>query len=295
MRKYLYTTLCILVCAFALLYTGPEAAQGQETVPGVPSYLPLIFGIYQIPQVEYQALIGLYNSTDGDNWYKKDGWLVYETPCYWYGVSCRGGHVISLELPGNYLRGKLPPEIGDLTYLELISLDYIAGNKWNPERHNYITGLPPEIGQLAALQTLNLEGTQLRGLPAEFGNLANLQSLKLSRNQLTEVPAEFGNLTNLQTLLLGANQLTEVPAEFGNLTNLQTLSLSQNWLTGLPVEFGNLTSLQTLYLSENYLTDLPVGFGNLTNLRKLWLANKYLSKSFSVKGRRDRMESKAQE
>ncbi|MGB5048253.1 MAG: hypothetical protein WBO46_04925, partial [Caldilineaceae bacterium] len=68
MRKYFFATLWIIVCGLALLYTGPQAASGQETVPGkVPLYLPLIRSNDQIPQSEVNALIALYHSTDGDN------------------------------------------------------------------------------------------------------------------------------------------------------------------------------------------------------------------------------------
>ena len=42
-----------------------------------------------IPQVEREALIALYNATDGDNWTCNDGWLgAPGTECSWYGVTC---------------------------------------------------------------------------------------------------------------------------------------------------------------------------------------------------------------
>ena len=43
----------------------------------------------QIPQIERDALIALYNSTDGANWTDNMGWLGEAgTECSWFGVRC---------------------------------------------------------------------------------------------------------------------------------------------------------------------------------------------------------------
>ena len=43
----------------------------------------------QIPQIERDALIALYNSTDGANWTDNTGWLGEAgTECSWFGVRC---------------------------------------------------------------------------------------------------------------------------------------------------------------------------------------------------------------
>ena len=76
--------------------------------------------------------------------------------------------------------------------------------------------IPPEIGQLTNLELLFLNDNQLTGeIPPEIGNLTNLTTLTLYTNQLTgEIPPEIGNLTNLTTLNLHSNQLTgEIPVE----------------------------------------------------------------------------------
>ena len=122
-----------------------------------------------------------------------------------------------------------------------------------------LTGsIPPEIGNLTNLTHLYLNWNQLKGsIPSEIGNLTNLQELFLSDNQLTgSIPPEIGNLTNLEVLWLSDNQLTgEIPSEIGNLTNLTLLYLYENQLTGsIPSEIGNLTNLTYLKLSSNQLT-----------------------------------------
>ena len=103
--------------------------------------------------------------------------------------------------------------------------------------------IPPEIGQLTNLEVLYLNGNEHTGeIPSWIGNLTNLTHLNLSYNELTgEIPPEIGNLTNLIVLDLYYNELTgEIPPEIGNLTNLTTLNLNSNELTGeIPSEICN--------------------------------------------------------
>jgi Leucine-rich repeat (LRR) protein len=132
----------------------------------------------------------------------------------------------------------------------------LSGSWNNPGE---LTGsISPEIGNLTNLTSLFLNYNQLTGeIPLEIGNLTNLTDLDLGINQLTgEIPVELGNLTNLTYLYLGHNQFTgEIPSEIGNLTNLNRMFLNNNQLTGaIPSEIGNLTNLTYLYLGHNQLT-----------------------------------------
>ena len=129
-----------------------------------------------IPTGECEALVALYNSTDGDNWNNNAGWLLSADPCSWFGVGCLGGQVISVNLFSNNLTGSIPAELGNLTAL---------------------TNL--------ALSSNNLTGS----IPAELGNLTALTNLALFSNNLTgPIPAELGNLTALTLLLLHSNVLS---------------------------------------------------------------------------------------
>ena len=69
-------------------------------------------GVVQIPLSECLALESLYNSTAGPQWFERAGWLVTTTPCSWYGVTCQGGHVTTLDLQDNNLTGNLPSQCG---------------------------------------------------------------------------------------------------------------------------------------------------------------------------------------
>ena len=117
--------------------------------------------------------------------------------------------------------------------------------------------IPPELGDLANLQILSLSANGLSGeIPAELGDLANLELLYLHRNELSgEIPVELGQLTDLQYLNLNNNQLTgTIPTELGQLTNLQYLNLNNNELDGEIPDLSGLTSLYTLYLHDNQLS-----------------------------------------
>ncbi len=79
-----------------------------------------------IPQAECEALVDLFNTTDGENWIVNDGWLKTNNPCTWYSVGCKNGHVDSIYLANQNLTGSFPSQIGNLIYLNV--LDFNANN-----------------------------------------------------------------------------------------------------------------------------------------------------------------------
>ncbi|MCK5521943.1 MAG: leucine-rich repeat domain-containing protein [Thiomargarita sp.] len=201
------------------------------------------------------ALVALYNSTEGDNWNNKSGWVITKTPCSWYGVKCgdvgSNKRVIELSLIDNRLKNNIPLELSNLAELKTLELH-------NDPYNLYIN---------------QLEGNQLnKEIPTALGDLTKLQTLNLSENRLDgEIPAALGDLTKLQTLYLSDNQLEgEIPPDIGHLENLRTLYLSNNQLSGnVPSELGNLTSLVSLRLENNPdLTD-PLPSTLAANLTKL--------------------------
>ena len=211
---------------------------------------------------ECNALIDLYNSTNGSGWTNTGGWLVGTGVCAWSGVSCDAGHVGGLNLENNSLSWTLPESFGNLTGLTQL---YFNGNR--------LSQLSNSFGNLTGLTYIRLDGNKLSSLPANFGNLSNVQVLYLSNNQLTGLSANFGNLSNVATLNLASNLLTALPASISGLSNLSSLNLYNNQLTALPTSFGNLTGLMALYLGSNpQLTALPTSFANLTGLTHLDLS-----------------------
>jgi Leucine-rich repeat (LRR) protein len=175
-----------------------------------------------VPKGECQALIALFQDTNGLHWENNEGWLRTNDPCNWFGVGCQGGHVRGIILPDNRLWGALPAELSDLNDLTALQL-----------QHNHLTGeLPSQLGQIAGLQILDLSGNEIRG----------------------EIPATIGNLTHLTQLWLGDNRLSGgIPTSIGNLTQLVESSLSYNALIGeIPSSFMNLTKLDSGWLDISY-------------------------------------------
>lgn len=258
-------------------------------------------GVSQIPLAECQALEALYTSTAGAQWKDKAGWLVTNTPCSWYGVTCQAGHVSEINLTNNNLAGPLPAQLSSLVSLQVLDLmnseatvgglvgSVPAGlgsltqlRTLNLTGHQLTGPIPLQLNNLAALRILNLSNNNLSGtIPAGLGGLANLQTLALNNNQLSgAIPLELANLSNLQRLLLANNSLTgTIPVSLGGLSNLTQLVLTRNQLSGpIPPQLGNLTQLSVLMLNNNRLTGaIPDSLGNLSHAFDIWLSSNALS------------------
>ena len=223
-----------------------------------------------IPSSERDALIALYDSTDGDHWVASTNWRKETgesndpgTECTWFGVTCDAEEttVLQLDLEQNGLIGTLPPELGDLVHLQFLSFNSYTPLSVVPipPPPNELTGpIPPELGNLAELRVLRLCGLGpvqdgLSGaIPPELGDLAELEELCLGGNHLTgAIPPELGNLAKLESLAIAGNQLTGlIPLELGNLGSLKVLSVSINDPSGGSAGvLASLSKLQELYLS----------------------------------------------
>ena len=135
---------------------------------------------------EERALLeAFFNATNGTNWFNKDNWLTASPISDWYGIErVRNGHVASLNLESNGLTGTIPPEIGEMLYLETLNL-----------AANGLTGIiPPEIGEMPSLDILILSGNELAGtIPPEIGEMPSLTRLIVSDNSLSgNIPPELG-------------------------------------------------------------------------------------------------------
>jgi|GEM_PF-6485577 len=250
-----------------LIYEGINI--GETSSPPPPDSYDCN-AVTQIPQSECEALVTIYNSTGGSNWVNKNRWLETRFPCGWFGVRCYDGHVTELTFgrngQGNGLVGDLPPEIGDLPYLEWLDL-------WG----NQLESIPNEIGTLSSLFTLDLDDNNLSYIPDSIGDLYLLGDLYLSGNQLTSLPESIGNLTDLSVLNVDNNQLTDIPESLFGLVHLFQLSLSGNQLSSISNNIGNLSSLEYLYLDKNSLTALPPSLFTLSDLDELHLQSNQVS------------------
>ena len=124
------------------------------------------------------VLMALYNATGGPNWSAQQGWMSSSPIGRWRGVvTDANGNVIQLFLDGYGLDGPIPPELGNLSNLERLSL-----------QRNQLTGnIPPELGNLTKLTVLRLYGNRLTGCaPAALEDVSD--------NDLTLLGLPFCNV-----------------------------------------------------------------------------------------------------
>jgi len=166
-----------------------------------------------IPRAEFDALMWLYNHTDGPNWTDNTGWGTDPIANNWYGVTVSGGHVTQLDLHSNGLNGDISSWAVDaLVSLGILSLHNtsVSGN---------ISGwtLP------ASLTYLSLYNTSVSGdisswtLPASLGTL-NLRSTSVGGNISSwTLPASLIYLSLYNTSVSGDISSWTLPASLGTL------------------------------------------------------------------------------
>ena len=146
---------------------------------------------------------------------------------------------------------KLPPEIGQLRFLERLVFD--CGNSGSMN-----ISLPEEIGKLKNLTVLRLYGAmdprevgqnsppraRFKHLPEAVRNLTGLKELNLGRNGLPYVPPQIASLENLEILDLSFNEIHELPEFVGNLKRLRELSLEGNGGIRLPASTSQIKGLK---------------------------------------------------
>ena len=249
------------------------------------------------------ALMALYNSTDGANWYDNTNWGSDKPLQEWYGV-LGGGRVDFLNLSRNNLVGPIPDEFGKLkmvNFLDLSSnrlsgeLPSVLGSFTNLSElwlnQNFLSGeIPAELNNLVSLVRLRLESNGFSGEIPDLGKLTKLHDLRLSDNLLTgPVPHWLNDMVLLEWLALRGNKLSGPIPDLRKLTELTRLELGSNadsftpgsGLTGaIPAWLGELTKLRTITLNNNKLTGtIPAELGQLNQMNYLYLSYNRLSGS----------------
>ena len=252
------------------------------------------------PSPQRDALIALYERTDGLNWTNNSNWESFEPMDQWYGVSVDGeGQITGLSLENNNLNGTVPERLSVLSHLNTINLSSNAG---------LMGTLPVSLSRLD-LEQLTLDGTQVCAPPdagfqqwlesiaqravtncsdmrsdfyalTTFYHSTNGQHWTNNENWLSERPLHswYGVRTNSSEEVTGLdltenNLVGSIPAEIGQLENLLQLNLGINQLTGtVPPEITGIDNLTQLHLHSNQLSgNIPPDIGHLQALRQLRL------------------------
>ena len=204
-----------------------------------------------------EALIKLYNSTNGDNWTYNRNWCSDKPIDEWYGIHCinKENSWYSLNLYNNNLTGKIEQTFPDdvridlrcsenqLTFLGLSGCTALTGLYCND---NQLTSL--DVSGCTALTGLDCNDNQLTFL--DVSDCSLLSKLWCTGQQLTFLNAS--GCTALTGLDCGENQLTSL--NVSGCTALDYLECYNNQLTSLDI--SGCTSLAFLNCYNNQLTSL---------------------------------------
>lgn len=211
---------------------------------------------------------------DFNNPYHLASWDPTTDCCYWYIVKCdrKTNRINQFHLFTANISGQIPPSIGDLPYLEYLTIHKIT---------NLTGSIPPSITKLTNLKYLTISWTNISGpIPPFLSQMNNLTSLDLSFNNFSgAIPESLSQLRNLDFLSLDRNKLTgSIPESFGGFApSLQGLLLSHNQLSGMvPRALGDL-NLTTLELQRNRLNgDVSFLFGKNKTIQNADLSRNML-------------------
>lgn len=176
----------------------------------------------EISQLQKDALIAIYNATNGASWTKNTNWLSDEPVSEWHGVTVTGNKITKLNFYNNNLTGTLPSEIGNLTGLEYLS--FFIGNNLNGT-------LPPEVGNLTALRLLSFEFNNFTGeIPASYANLTQLRGFWFNNNQLSGELPDFliTSYPNLVFFDIAFNNFQGTLPDFTSLQTIRYIDISNN-------------------------------------------------------------------
>lgn len=184
---------------------------------------------------------------------------------------------IALDLRNCGLK-ELPPEIGDLEFLEYLDLginNYSADFK--EEEFNKLYTLPKEIGNLKNLKELGLFKVGIKSLPKEISNLKRLQYINLNGSNFESFPEELFGLKQLEFLALSTVNYI-IPDSIKLLKNLECLYLPEITLDTIPDAIGELIELKELYIGRGKIEKIPESIASLINLEIFDISSTPLAK-----------------
>ena len=173
-------------------------------------------GTSGIPISEYNALVELYNSMDGNNWTLKTNWLdtINFEVNDWYGITVENNHVTAIQLQNNFLTGYIPAELKNLKSLSILNL---SSNRLGPRFSN---GVPvPE-----------------RCIPNDLSEIKSLRYFNVRENQFMfndiEAVFKWSNFSSIENYIYGGQYPLFVQTELWAEPNESFIISNLNYLPG---------------------------------------------------------------
>ncbi len=140
----------------------------SNNVPNLEIKKEKIRVVQPVPTAEKNALIALYNATDGPNWTNNTNWNTTAPIATWSGVTVANGHVTVVSKGAQNLTGVLPIELQNLT--GLITL-YVHNNN--------LSGTIPNLTGITTLQNLAFSNNNYHfaDFENEFATYSTLNNL----------------------------------------------------------------------------------------------------------------------
>ncbi|KAI4299636.1 hypothetical protein L6164_033072 [Bauhinia variegata] len=191
-------------------------------------------------------------------------------PCNWKKtVACsKEGRITRIQLGRKGLQGTLPPNLRNLTELQIFELQY-----------NNISGALPSLSGLNKLQSILVDDNQFESIPSDFfTGMTLLETVDIDNNPFSawEIPVSLKDATQLRSFSANSANIKGKIPDFFNadvFSSLTSLHLAGNDLEGgLPASFAG-TQIQSLWLNgqKSKLSGRIDVIQNMTYLQELWL------------------------
>ena len=225
--------------------TPTQTATPTATPTPVPTATPTPSGT---PASDRAALIAFYNSMDGPNWNNKTNWLSDKPIGDWYGITTDNrGRVIKVTLHYIGLNGQIPLQFGELTALEILSLN---GNDVDNPDLSALSNLP-------WLRFLSLYSSGISDL-SDLSHLPRLARLDIRQNRVTDV-SPLLSLRNLIQLTVVENPLSS-ESVYTHIPILQARGVDVSH-AGYALTGGDVTIEDGPFVYDDNLVVLPVSRG----------------------------------